>query len=117
MKCKGGGEGDQTNSGARSWLQWVFCKLLTARRSRTSHGIVAGRASDRGRNRCPDRRRGLPAQFSGSPRPNLPPQFALHDADVGIGPVSEAEARRNFEKSRDSPLLEQKAFRDFLLCH
>jgi hypothetical protein len=36
---------------------------------------------------------------------------------LDVAPVSEAEARRNFEASRDAPMHEQKAFRDFLLCH
>jgi hypothetical protein len=36
---------------------------------------------------------------------------------LDIQPVSEAEARSNFEASRNAPLHEQKPFRDFLLCH
>jgi hypothetical protein len=36
---------------------------------------------------------------------------------LDIQPVSEAEAIRNFEASRDAPELEQKPLRDFLLCH
>ena len=36
---------------------------------------------------------------------------------LDIQPVSEAEARSNFEASRTAPLSEQKPFRDFLLCH
>jgi predicted TIM-barrel fold metal-dependent hydrolase len=36
---------------------------------------------------------------------------------LDIQPVSEDEARRNFEATRDAPLIEQKPFRDFLLCH
>lgn len=36
---------------------------------------------------------------------------------LDVQPVSEEEARRNFEVSRLGPEHTQKAFRDFLLCH
>lgn len=36
---------------------------------------------------------------------------------LDVQPVSEDDARRNFETSRDAPELQQKPFRDFLLCH
>jgi predicted TIM-barrel fold metal-dependent hydrolase len=36
---------------------------------------------------------------------------------LDIQPVSEAEARRNFEATRGDVEATQKAFRDFLLCH
>jgi uncharacterized protein len=36
---------------------------------------------------------------------------------LDVTPVSEAEARQNFESSHDAPEAAQKPFRDFLLCH
>jgi predicted TIM-barrel fold metal-dependent hydrolase len=36
---------------------------------------------------------------------------------LDVQPVSEAEARLNFEQTRTAPIIEQKPFRDFLLCH
>jgi uncharacterized protein len=36
---------------------------------------------------------------------------------LDVEPVSESEARRNFEESRQEPEHTQKTFRDFLMCH
>ena len=36
---------------------------------------------------------------------------------LDVQPVSEADARRDFEAHRHAPEREQKVFRDFLLCH
>src|SRR5262249_32032936 len=36
---------------------------------------------------------------------------------LDVQPVSEAEARRDFEAHRAEPEAAQKVFRDFLLCH